>query len=112
MIPDPTVVSNEIAQREHIGTDYAKEFQKAELQRFKHISNDQSTTSDTKMTLDEIDDLEATNNTNIDTNIDIYQRYNFKIKKENNLPIMKSKDNILKKLEESPVIVLQGATGE
>lgn len=108
-VVDPSVVSNEIAQREYIGTDYAKEFQKAELLRFKHISNNTSTISDgSKMTLDEIDDLGAS----CDTNIDVYQRYNFRIKKESNLPIMMSKDNILKKLEESPVIVLQGATGK
>lgn len=109
MVPDPSVVSNEIAKREYIGTEYAKEFQKEELRRFKPISNDQSSTSDiTKITLDEIDDLGATG----DANIEVYQRYNFKRKPTNNLPIMMSKDNILKKLEESPVIVLQGATGK
>lgn len=110
MVVDPSVVSKEITQREYIGTEYAKEYQKAELHRFMHISNDQSTASDaTKMTLDEIDDVGGATG---DTNIDIYQRYNFKIKKGNDLPIMVSKDNILKKLEENPVIVLQGATGK
>lgn len=109
MIADTTVVSNEITQREYIGTEYAKEIQKAELRRFKHISDDQASTSDmSKITLDEIEDMGAT----CDSNNEIYKKYNFNNKKPNNLPIMMSKDIILQKLEESPVIVLQGATGK
>lgn len=108
MVADTTVVSSEITKREHIGTEYAKEFQKDELRRFKLISDDQSSTSGvSKLTLNEIEDLGA----NCDANNEIYKKYNFKIKRSNNLPIMMSKDIILQKLEKSPVIVLQGATG-
>lgn len=109
MVVDPNILTTEIAPREHIGTEYAKEFQKAEIRRFREISNDQSTISDaTRMnTLDEIDDLGPTG----DENIDVYQRYDFKNKKPNKLPIMLSREKILKELEENSVVVLEGCTG-